>query len=286
MRPFTVFTDSCCDVTKETLAEWGMKFIPLSFQFENEDVIFDGDIDLKEFYGKMRDGGVARTSAINVDRFVEAFRGELEKGNDVLYLGFSSGISATCNFAKMAADDLAEEFPDRKIVVVDTLSASAGHALVLYLAMLEMRKGLEIEEVEKFVKEIRLSICHWFTVDDLKYLKRGGRVSAATAVVGTMLGIKPVLHMDDTGKLVSVSKARGRKSSIKALAEKLFETVADESAPVFISHSDCIEDANLLKSIIEEGCNAKVELITNIGSVVGAHSGPGTLALFFVGTKR
>ena len=288
MKDYTVFVDSACDISPKMLAEWGVKCISLSFSFDGENVTYNDDgMSVKEFYQKMRDGFVAHTSAINVDTFLTVFEPELAAGNDVIYLAFSSGLSSTYSSAVTAAAELREKYPDRILRVVDSLAASAGYGLLLRLALNEKEKGAGIDEVANFCENMRDSICHWFTVDDLKYLRRGGRISATAAVAGAVLGIKPVLHVDDEGHLINMMKIRGRKASVKALADK-FGELKDRAADgtVFISNGDCLGDAESLAEILKSEYGVKVSLITDIGPVIGAHSGPGTLALFFVGTHK
>ena len=235
----------------------------------------------------MRDGRVAKTSAVNYEEFREAFEEELKAGRDVLYIGFSSGLSSTSESAQVAAKELAEEYPDRKVIAIDTLCASAGEGMLVYLAAKMQAEGATVDETAAFVRERYMKMCHWFTVDDLVYLKRGGRVSAAVALAGAVLGIKPVMHVDDEGHLINMSKARGRKAAIKALAQKYVELLEDQEQKMyFISHSDCMEDALLLEELISQHNGQKADLITDVGPVIGAHSGPGTLALFFFGKER
>lgn len=287
MNPYVIFTDSACDIPVSMLESWGVKHCALTFTFQDDERQYsDNDMPSEAFYAKMRQGGIAKTSAVNVSEFRSLFEEELKLGNDILYIGFSSGLSATCNSGAIAAQELQALYPERKIIAVDSLGASAGFGLLLYLAVMEKEKGSDIHEVAQFVLDHRLHICHWFTVDDLVYLKRGGRVSPTTAVVGNLLGIKPVLHVDDEGHLINMLKVRGRKNAIRMLADKYTELVSDKSAPVFISHGDCMEDAQLLADILREQHGVEVKLITNVGSVIGAHSGPGTLALFFVTDKK
>ncbi len=288
MNEYTIITDSACDIKPELLAKWGVKYASLTFAFEGSDKEYkNGELASDVFYKKMREGAIAKTSAANVDSFKEIFTEEVKNGNDVLYLGFSSGLSTTYNSSRLAAAELSELYPDRKIICVDTLAASAGFGLLLYLAVQRKSKGDSIEEVEKFVMDSRLRICQWFTVDDLVYLKRGGRISAATALVGGVLGIKPVLHVDNEGHLTSALKARGRKASLKALADKYGAlAVNPEHGTVFISHGDCLDDVLILKEMLKKTYGADVNLVTDVGPVIGAHSGPGTVALFFVGKER
>jgi len=288
MATYAIFTDSACDIKPEMLKEWGVGYENLTFRFEGDDKVYTGeDMDITAFYQKMREGGVAKTAAANPEAFIGSFRKILEAGNDILHLGFSSGLSTTYNAARIAALQLAEEFPDRKIVVIDTLAASAGQGLLVYLAVKKQEEGASLEENAEYIKAMVPKLCHWFTVDDLVYLKRGGRVSALTAIAGTMLGIKPVLHVDDEGHLIKVSTAHGRKKAIMALADKYGELADDkENGVVFISNADCIGDVKQLENILKERYGASIDVITDVGSVIGAHSGPGTLALFFVGKNK
>lgn len=285
---FKVFTDSGCDISPSILAEWGVACESLTFRFDDSEKEYqNGEMPTGEFYQKMRDGAVAKTAAINTQTFTAAFETALAEGLDVLYIGFSSGISNTYNAARIAAEGLCEKYPDRKIVTFDSLCASAGEGLLVYLAVLKIREGATLEEVAAYLEEVRPGLCHWFTVDNLVYLKRGGRVSPTTALIGNALHIKPVMHVDDEGKLVKVATAHGRKKSIAAMAEK-YKLLAKNPATghVFISHGDCEEDAKLLAKMLREQNGVEVEIITDVGPVIGAHSGPGTLALFFVGSAR
>ena len=229
----------------------------------------------------------ATTSAISVGVFDEAMRKILDSGRDVLYLAFSSALSTTYQSAVIAADDLREAYPGRKIFVVDTLSASLGQGLLVYLCVQEKRKGKTIDQVHVFAEETKAKVCHWFTVDDLNHLKRGGRVSAAAALFGTMLSIKPVLHVDDTGHLVPVSKTRGRKASLLALVDRMAESAVDPAGQtIFISHGDCEADAEFVADEVRRRFGVQDIYINYVGPVIGNHSGPGTLALFFLGSRR
>ena len=241
---------------------------------------------VSEFYDRMRKGGVAKTAAVNSEAFVGAFKRILDAGDDILYLGFSSGLSTTYNSARIAAQELKDSYPDRKIIVVDTLAASAGIGLIIKNVVDKKNDGATIEEAAAFAEELKYKLCHWFTVDDLVYLKRGGRISPTVAFVGNMLGIKPVLHMDNDGHLINMFKVRGRKTSIAALADKYGELAVDKDGVAYISNADCLSDAEELKKMLSEKYGAKVEIITDVGTVIGAHAGPGTLALFFVGETR
>lgn len=288
MNEYVIYTDSSCDLSGKMLADRNVGFSSLTFRFNDSEQEFSNDeMPIGDFYKKMKEGGVAKTAAVNATTFATAFERILNDGKDILYIGFSSGLSTTYNSARIAAEQLKKSYPDRKIITVDTLCASAGIALLVDLVIEKKEAGDTIEEAAKFAEENKMSICHWFTVDDLVYLKRGGRVSSTAAFVGNMLGIKPVLHVDNEGHLVNVSKVRGRKPSILALADKYNElAITKEGGTAYISHSDCMEDAKFLADTLESKYKAKVKLITDVGPVIGAHSGPGTLALFFVGKER
>ena len=288
MSEYVIITDSSCDISPELLAQWEVPFVSLSVKFDEDAESFANfDMPFDRFYDRMRKGSVARTSAVNLEDFKEAFEPWLRQGKDLLYIGFSSGLSTTVNSGAMAAKELAEAYPERKILVVDSLAASAGFGLLLWLTVQEKRRGASLVEAAKFAEDTKLHVCHWFTVDDLVYLKRGGRVSAAACFVGGLLDIKPVLHMDDPGHLINMFKVRGRRASIKALADKYGELALDPGKDtVYISHGDCIDDAKLLEKMLQERYGASVALTTYVGPVIGSHSGPGTLALFFLGRER
>ena len=288
MGNYVIFTDSACDIPAETLEEWGVKYCCQTFVFDDSAREYSNyEMPVKLFYDKMRNGGVAKTSAINTGVLKAAFAQELQAGNDVLYLAFSSGLSATCHAGQIAAEELREDYPDRRVLVVDSLSASAGFGLLVYLTVQQKQAGATLEEAARFATDLRMRLCHWFTVDDLVYLKRGGRVSSAAAFVGGVLKIKPVLHMDDEGHLINMFKANGRRAALKALADQ-FGKLANDPAngTVFLSHGDCPEDAATLERMLAQRYGATILLTTQIGPIIGAHSGPGTLALFFVGKQR
>ncbi len=288
MSEYVIFTDSACDIDEQKLKSWQVAYCSLSFTIAGEDKEYSNyDLAPHDFYEKMRGGAVAKTSAINTDSFLNYFELILKEGKDLLYLGFSSGLSTTFNCARMAAEELKEKYPERKIITIDTLCASAGQGLLVYLAVLEKEKGGTIEQVAEYVQGLVPNMCHWFTVDDLVYLKRGGRISPTVALVGSVLGIKPILHMDDEGHLISRGKVRGRKAAIAALADKYGE-LAKKNAPrkVFLCQADCMDDAQLLVKMLGEKYKVDVDYIADIGPVIGAHAGPGTLAIFFIGENR
>lgn len=288
MNEYIVFTDSCCDVLPELLQAWGVPYANMTFTFDGEDKEYtDTDISGKEFYERMRQGAHARTAAINADTFTRAFTPILEDGKDILYVAFSSGLSTTVNAAHMAAEELKEAYPERKIRIVDTLAASAGGGLMVYMAVAKKNEGASLEENAAYLESLIPQHCIWFTVDDLEYLKRGGRVSPLAALAGGVLGIKPILQMDEEGHLIKVSTVRGRKKAIEALAEKYAQLSYEEkNTPIFISHAEAEDDARHLADLLMQRHGAEVTLITGIGPVIGAHAGPGTIALFFIGKHR
>ena len=288
MKDFIICADSACDISPEILKSWGVEFRSLTFRFDGEEKEYGNhDMPISEFYQKMRDGGVAKTAAVNSEAFREAFEAIAAEGKDILYLGFSSGLSTTCNSARSAAGEVREKHPDCTIVVIDTLSASAGFGLLLRAAVDKKEEGASLSECAEYARSLIKGNCHWFTVDDLVYLKRGGRISAAAAFFGNTIGIKPVMHVDDDGHLVNVLKVRGRKAAIATMANKYSElALTPNEGRIYISHGDCLADAELLASMIEEKHGVKTEIITDVGPVIGAHSGPGTLALFFAGKER
>ena len=288
MRDYVIFVDSACDISCDLLNDWGVKFCSLSLVFSDDPKEYqDYDIPSDQFYNKMREGAIPKTSAANMGKFYDAFESIVKEEKDILYVGFSSGLSATCNFAREAAEEIMSQYEGSKIAVVDSLCASAGYGLLLKILVDKKASGVSLEELADYAEKTKMNVMHWFTVDDLKYLKAGGRISTTTALVGGMLNIKPVMKVDENGKLVSVTKARGRKAALKAMADMYEQTATDKKdGLVYISHGDCIDDANLLAQMLNENCGANVELITNVGPVIGSHSGPGTLALFFLANER
>ena len=287
MCTYKIITDSCCDFPVEMYRQLDVDYVPLSLDFRGQVTLDRNDDSLKDLYDGMRAGEAAKTSAANPDTWAGVMEPYLEKGLDVLVLAFSSGLSTTYQSAVIASQELMEKYPNRTIRVVDTLAASLGQGLLVWHVCQQRDKGATLEEAAQWAEDNKLHLCHWFTVDDLMHLKRGGRIGAATAVVGTMLQIKPVLHVDDEGHLVNVSKARGRKASIEALAKKVSELgAAYDNSTVFLSHGDCRDEAELLVSILKERHGVKEAFISYVGSVIGSHAGPGTLALFFLGDHR
>ena len=290
MSNYVIITDSSCDLPDSLVKELELEVLPLSFIMDGK--TYRNYPDSREmppeaFYQKQRDGLMATTNAVNVGEAADAIEAVLKQGRDVLVLAFSSGLSTTCNSFQIAAGDLEGQYPDRKIYVVDTLCASLGQGMFVYQAAKLRLEGKSMEEVRDWAEANKLRQCHWFTVNDLFFLKKGGRVSAATAVMGTMLQIKPVMHMDNEGHLIKVSTARGRKASLNALVDKVGELAEDPaSQTMFISNSDCLEDTRFVADEVKKRYGVKEIIINSIGPVIGAHTGPGCVALFFMGKHR
>lgn len=291
MAEYIISTDTSCDFPLEYVKQHHLPLATLFYSIDGvtgENGCPSSDV-LKNFYDKMRAGSMTKTQQASIEDTEKVFREILQEGKDILHIAFSSGLSGTANAARLAAENMMEEFPGRKIIVIDSLCASLGQGLLVDYALKLQQQGKTMEETAKWLEDHIQNICHLFTVEDLKYLQRGGRISKTTALVGTMIGIKPVLHVDPEGKLVSISKVRGRKQSIQALVNKMEENIGkyrDEKQPIFISHGDCIEDANYLAELVKERFGYDEFLINDVGPTIGAHSGPGTLALFFMSETR
>ena len=290
---YQILTDSSCDLPASLARTLGVSYAPLRVQFQGAEYenFLDGDprsrLEMKAFYKTLRTGAPTSTTAVNPEGWSTLMAPILAAGQDLLILAFSSGLSSTYAAAVLAAQELAPQYPGRTIRVVDTLCASLGQGLLVWYAVQEKNKGGSIEAVRDWAEAHKLNLCHWFTVDDLHFLKRGGRVSAATAVVGSMLQIKPVLHVDNEGHLINMGKARGRHASLTALVDHMEQTAIDPGAQtVFISHGDCLEEAERVADDVRKRFGVKEIIINNVGPVIGAHSGPGTMALFFMGRER
>ena len=289
---FTILTDTSCNLPQQLVDDYRLSMIPLRYFLDGEEhtSYTDGkQADFQAFYTAMRDGKVVTTTLASQADAAEVAKACAERGEDLLYLGFSAGISGTYGACSAAIAEIAAQHPERKMYSVDTRAASAGQGLLITYVARMRDEGKTIEECRDWAEEHRLNICHWFTVDDLMFLKRGGRVSAVSAVFGTALAIKPVMHMDDDGTLKVVSKARGRKKAIAALADHFGNSLATmdpADQTVYISHGDCLEDAEELAEILKERYGIKDPLITYVDPVIGAHSGPGTLALFYYDTAE
>lgn len=287
---YTIVTDSSCNLTNKMIADYELEVISLKYfsgdnAFESYDK--EKEPDFKAFYDMARKKEPLSTTLASPEICYNMFDKVLAEGKDLIYIGFSSALSGTFQVAHNVLEDLKEKYPDRKIYDVDSLSASLGQGLLVHYAVMKKREGYTIEQLHDWLVDNRLKLCHWFTVDDLFYLKRGGRVSGASAVVGTVLSIKPILHVSNEGRLVAKAKAIGRKRAIDTLVEKMKETAIDPAEQtIFISHGDCPEDANYLAEKIKAEMNVKDVFIHYIEPVIGCHAGPGTLALFYVGNSR
>ena len=287
MRTYQIVTDSCCDFTKAQYAEFGLTYVPLTLLYKGKEYpSFTENEELHAFYDGIRGGEMPTTSAVNPEGWANAMEAHLAKGQDVLCMAFTSGLSTTYQSAVIAAEELREKYPERKILVIDTLCAALGQGLLVYLAAKKRDEGYSLEQLAAWVEENKLKLCHWVTVDDLNHLKRGGRVSSATAFVGGMLGIKPIINVDDNGKLATVAKCRGRKAAMEYLANKLREDGTDVET-IFIAHGDCPEDAAALEQLCREKRPDVQHVMTGyVGGVIGAHTGPGVLVVFFLGKGR
>ncbi|MBQ8238956.1 MAG: DegV family protein [Oscillospiraceae bacterium] len=285
MENFKIVTDSCCDFTDEMYSQYDVACAPLSVLYKG--VLHDNfsdDARMKALYDGIRGGEMPTTSAVNPEGWANVMKPALEAGRDVLAICFSSGLSTTYQSAVIAADELKEFYPDRKVIVIDSLCAALGQGLLVWHACAKRDAGESLEDVAAWVEANKLNVCHWVTVDDLFHLKRGGRVSATTALVGSMLNIKPIIKVDEDGKLQSVAKARGRKAAMDTLARKVGE--ATDKDTVFIAHGDCLEDAQALAATIRERYGVRNVHIGYVGAVIGAHTGPGVLVVFYMGQKR
>lgn len=290
MKDYIIMTDSSCDLPAALAQEMELHVIPLTVIIDGKqylNYLDERELTIKRCYAMLREGRSATSAAVNVEQFTQAMEPYLQQGKDILYLGFSSGLSSTYSAGVLAATQLMERYPERKIYASDTLCASLGQGMLVYLAVQQKQAGKTIQQVRDYVEATKLNLCHWFTVDDLHHLRRGGRVSIASAVVGTVLGIKPVLHVDDNGRLILMERARGRKAALKRMAQIMAEMAVDPKEQViFISHGDDLEDAERLANIVREQVGVKEIIIHTVGPVIGAHAGPGTIALFFLGKKR
>ena len=284
---YKLYSDSTCDLSKEILAGMDVKLFDLAFEVDGKTYIGD-QMSLPEFYAAMRKGAMTKTSQVSPQTYEEEFEKCIQQGFDILHLGFSSGLSGSYQAACIAKDNLLEKYPNAKIVIVDSLCASTGQGLLLIKADRLRRGGMGLDELGAWLEENKFHTCHVFTVDDLEYLRRGGRVSKTAAVAGSILGIKPILHVDNEGHLIPLGKVRGRRQSLDKLIELIKERCGEwDNNEVCICHGDCIDDANYCADKMRSlfGKNIKVN-ICYTGAVIGAHSGPGTIALFFMGNNR
>ncbi|WP_326906773.1 DegV family protein [Sedimentibacter sp. MB31-C6] len=290
MKNYVIFTESTTDLPAYMVEELGIEVIPMTFGFDNETYLNYSDhreLGILEFYERIKNGERSTTTLINSMTFIEYFEPILKRGDDILYIGFSSGLSGTYESSLLAAEQLMEKYKGSKILCVDTKAASMGEGLLVYSAVKKKEEGLDIEQLYQWVVDNRLKLCHWVTVDDLNHLKRGGRISAVTATLGSALNVKPIIHVDDDGHLIPVANIRGRKKSIHELLEHMVETCTNpEEQVIFISHADCFDDVDYLANIIKDKLHVKDVILNYMGPVIGSHTGQGAIALFFFGTHR
>ena len=290
MRDYIIVTDATSDIPNEMANELNVKVVPMSFSLGEKNYNHYPDyreLDIKTFYDKQRAGQTSLTTQINVAVYLDFFEKIIKSDKDLLYISFSSALSSTYQSSVLAAKELNEKYPDFKIITIDSKAATLGETLLVKLAAQKKSEGMNIEDLSKWVADNHLKVCHYFTVDDLNHLKRGGRMTAMTAFIGTALDIKPILHVNDEGKLIPLDKVRGRKKALKVLFNYLAELSENlEEQTVFIGHGDCIEDARYLESLIKEAYKVKEVIIHPIGPIIGSHTGPGAITLFFLGKHR
>lgn len=290
MAEYVIITDATCDLPLNIIKEFDLEVIPMLYQIEGQEFQIDiknPNYNPSEFYAKLRQGQMATTSQINANQYEEFIEKFLSKGLDVLVINFSSALTGGFNSLNIAKQTLDEKYPKRNLVIFDSKSASMGEGLLVYLALLEQKNGKTIFELEQWLKDNYLHLCHWFIVDDLDFLRRGGRLSGSTAFIGRLLKIKPILHVDNEGRLVPVKKAIGKHKALDELFHRLLETgTKPNEQTIFISHGDALDDANYLKTLILTKFPQTNIVIGDIGAIIGTHSGPGTVALFFMGTNR
>ena len=289
MSEYVITTYNNSDLPEKYFKDHGVGCMYLSYSMDGKNYTHENFLPEHEFYEAMRNGSMPTTAQVNPENAKTLLEPYLKEGKDILHIAFSSGLSGTYNSSRIAAEELMEEYPDRRIIVVDSLSASLGQGLLVWLAQQKKELGQTLEDVADWVEKNKLKMVHLFTVDDLNHLYRGGRVSRTTAIVGSMLNIKPVLHVDNEGKLTAIGKVRGRKKALQELVKLMDEKIGSFGADcdtIFISHGDCEQDAQYVAAKVKEKYNIKNIIINQVGATIGAHSGPGTMALFFVGDVR
>ena len=289
MSDYVLISDNTCDLEDSFYEKNHIETLMLPYSID--DVVYTKEtaVSFKDFYDSIRAGKMPTTMACNPEDYMNGFRKYLEQGTDIIYLAFSSGLSSSYSNSVIAAEELSDEFPDRKIIIVDSLCASGGEGLLLYKAVLKRDSGATIEELAEYIESIKLNICHYFTVNDLFHLHRGGRVSKATAIVGTLINVKPVLHVNDEGKLVSLFNVRGRKKSLQALVSAMEDSTKEppvDNDICIITHGDCEDEANALAEELKTKFGVKEVIVSYASQTIGAHTGPGLIALFFMGNSR
>ena len=287
MRDYVITVNSTVDLRLEWLEERNVPVIPLRYTIDGQTYTDMHGLSAKEFFAKLREGKMSTTSQVNPEEAADMLEPYLKEGKDILHLGFSSGLSGTLNSMKVAGEMLSEKYPEAKIIVIDTLCACLGEGLLLHHALKRKAEGMTIDQLSEWVEENKLHICHDVTVDDLNHLHRGGRVSKTTAVIGTLVQIKPIIHMDNAGKLQVIGKERGRKRSLNKIVDMAAEQAKGwDNDIIMITHGDCIEDAEYVARLVREKMGIDNILINNIGTVIGSHTGPGVVAVFCMGSHR
>jgi DegV family protein with EDD domain len=290
VQNYVIVTDATCDLPMDIIRDLDIVVIPMEFIMEDKVYSYypdEGQITVNEFYSNLKMGRKATTSQINYNTYKNIFTDILEQEKNILYICFSSGLSGTYNSSRLVINDLKEEFPDREIISIDSLCASIGEGLLVYLAALKKQEGFSVDQLKNWVEDKRFEICHWFAVDDLEHLKRGGRINAVQASVGTILDLKPILSVNGEGKLVNVAKMRGKKKSYNYLIQKLREdSVTTENETILVGHASCIEEAEYVQKLILEEKLARKAIICNIGPIIGSHTGAGMIAVAFAGSRR
>lgn len=290
MEKYVLMTDSTCDLRQDQVEQLGIEIIPFPVMIEEKMYYHYPDyreLDVREFYQKLRNGIMPSTAQINIATFVETFGRKVQEGKEVVYISFSSALSGNIQSAKIAAKEVMEQNEGSKIYVVDSKAASMGQGLLVCMAAAKKKEGLTAEELVKYIEEIRDKVCHYGVADDLNHLKRGGRISSSAALIGTVMGIKPIITVDESGKLYSNQRIRGKKAALNLLTDKMAEKVVEpQEQTVFIAHADCEEDANFLADLVKKRFNPKKIEINYIGPIVGAHTGPGTVEIFFIGKEK
>jgi len=289
MKKYIITTDTTCDLPQEYLDQHNIILLPLYYSIHETVYGEENALEPKEFYRIMREGAMPTTMAVNPDTARSVFSDLLVKGYDILHIAFSSPLSGSCSVATTTAREICEEIPDAKIIVIDSLCASLGEGLLVHKAVQMKDNGKNIDEVAAWLENNKLNLCHLFTVDDLHHLHRGGRVSRASAIIGTLINVKPVLHVNNEGRLLPLNNVRGRKKALTALVDLMegkTKNYSEKNDIVFISHGDSLEDAQFVANLIKERLGVQDSLINMISPTIGSHSGPGTIALFFMGSER
>ncbi len=287
MKEFVIVTDSTTDLPKTYYEEKGVVVVSLSYIMDGVTYEDMNGLSGREFFDKIREGSMPTTSQINPEQAKEALEPIVKEGKDILYIGFTSGLSGSYNSVRIAAEELIEEYPDGKIIVIDSLCASMGEGLLLYKAVELKEQGKTMEEIAQWIEDNKLHVCHDVTIDDLYHLHRGGRVSKASAVVGTIIKIKPIIHVNDEGKLIVIGKERGRKRAMLSLIDRMEKkSEGFENNVVMIVHGDAEEDAEFLAKEIRERFGIENIIINGIGAVIGSHTGPGVVSIFYMGERN